>query len=296
MKYLLKIFVLGTTPEVVIGEGDYASLKNSRKILENAFAIEEKYGILISNYIDFEKQLLESINLSMIRDIEGYSDFFNTTHLMNIRVVNLLTASKLYLDQLQKHVRACATHLDNSNAIVKSLTATEYDKNPNYRFMEALRNHVQHSGLPIHNVSMGSRWTSFDDDRFLEFSISISSIKSILENDSTFKKATLNELADKVDIKIATRSYIESLSKIHEAVRTIINEPVEQARREIENAHGEYKKVYSLPTVALSACIKDDGQYFARVSLLLDWDDIRKELKKKNGQLINLSKRYSTSK
>lgn len=112
-------------------------------------AIEEKYELIISNYLELEKDSLSISSSNMLRRSYNYSDFFDVRSTFNRRIVNLLTSTKLYLDQIYQHVKVC--NLDLAN-IIKQKTNKEYDSVFEYRFMEALRNHVQHHGLAVHLI------------------------------------------------------------------------------------------------------------------------------------------------
>jgi hypothetical protein len=58
MDYILKINSLGTFPEIKIDTVRFEKIKEAREILTNALAIEEKYELLLQNYLEFEKGLL----------------------------------------------------------------------------------------------------------------------------------------------------------------------------------------------------------------------------------------------
>jgi hypothetical protein len=119
---------------------------------------------------------------------------------------------------------------------------------------------------------------------------------SYLQEDSKFKPKILAELDEKIDLKIATRSYVESISNVHESARNMISESVALARELIENALRRYAAVHSESLVGLSACKWSDGKQVSTISLLLDWDDVRVRLQKQNTKLTNLKKRYVTGK
>jgi len=130
MKYLLGKDVIAKFPVVEITEAEYAAYRAARNALLNAFAIEEKYEILISNYLDFEKQIVEAMAASMVRNYLDYSDFFSLRLGFNIRLVNILTSARLYCDQIEQHVRECLPDLapDETKARVRALFSAEYDK------------------------------------------------------------------------------------------------------------------------------------------------------------------------
>jgi len=296
MKYVLRKPVLGEVPEIEISEESYKAYKESREILSNCLAIEEKYEILISNYIDLEEQILSATTSHVVREHLDYSDFFDVRLALNIRLVNLLTSARLYVDQLPQHVEKCVPHLGAAESRVKSLLAAEYDGNPQYRFMEALRNYVQHHGIPVHWTSLGAERTGLGDDGLLEYSTELAAEKSFLEEDGEFKKQILGEISDKVDLKAATRCYIESLSSVHNAVRELIQESVQNSRLRLEDAHRQYQEVCEGSLVGLSACMASDRRLIETVPLLLDWDDVRVKLQKRNRKLTNLRRRYVTGK
>ena len=301
MKYILRKSDLSDVPEIEISEESYAAYKESRSILLNCLAIEENYEILISSYLDLEKQILEATTVRMLRGHLGYSDFFDVQLALNIRLVNLLTSSRLYVDYLPQHVRECIPHRDDAKMLVKSILKKEYHENYEYRFMDALRNSVQHCGLPVHWTSSGAEWTDLgkdglSEDSMLEYYLEFAAKRSSLEEDGGFKRAVLNEIPDKVDLKATTRCYIESLSKIHNTVRELIQESVQKSRLKLEDAHSQYSKIYSESLVGLCACKTDDQKLVETVLLMLDWDNVRVELQKRNRKLVNLRKWYVTGK
>lgn len=283
-------------PEIEITAKEYAVFENARNVLTNALAIEQKYEIVITNYLALEKEILDATAVAMVRESLDYSDVFEVQQRLNICLANLLTAARLYVDSLSQNVRECVPNAPDAEDNVKSLFSKEYDENKEYRFMEALRNYVQHRGMPIHWTEHGSRWTSLNDDSFLEYRMELASDRCYLGEDPIFKKKekVFAELDERIDLKAATRSYVESISNVHESARTMIAQSVSRARELIEDAHRRYVAVHSGTLVGLSACqLTDDGQVSA-IPLLLDWDDIRVKLQKRNKKLINLRKRYVT--
>jgi len=295
MRYILRKAVINPVPEVEITAQEFSALKAARGVLSNAFAIEEKYEIVISNFLELEKQLLDVAATNAVRDTNTYAEFFETRSLLNIRLVNLLTSTRLYLDQLPQHIDDCDLADTEAISLVKARCSEEYDKHFEFRFMEALRNYVQHRGIPVHFVRQGARWTSLEDDRLMEFSIHITAQRSYLEEDEKFKKTVLNEITGDVNLIAASRRYLESISAINEFVRKLLQEPTASARAAIEAAHHRYSQVCSETLIGLCALEMENSQTTASIPLLLEWDDVRIQLQNRNRQLVNLSKRYVTS-
>ena len=295
MRYVLRKYGLGNEHEIDISESEYFALQRARNILSNALAIELKYEIVISNYLDFEQEILNSTTKHMIRGHLDYTDFFEVQLGLNIKIVNLLTAVKMYRDQLKQNVKKCLNGDKNAKDDVEKLFKNELSNNQYFRFMEAFRDYVQHYGIPVHWTGLNSRRTSLEDDFMLEYTIELASLRIYLEEDKKMKKSgVLNEIDDKVDLKAATRSCIESISIVHEAARSMIADSIDCSRKLIEEAHQKYAQEYK-DSEELIACKLDDGnEQISSIPLLLYWDDIRVSLQKRNRKLTNLRKRYAT--
>ena len=293
-KHIFRIGVLGF-PSLEIEQAQFEQLKSSRPVLSHALAIEEKYEIIISNFLELEREATNISISEMVRNHIEYKDFFAVRLALNIRLVNLLATVRLYTDQLSSHICVCFPSDENVKTEVKNLFSSEYDKSFEYRFMEALRNHVQHSGIPVHEVFMGGgKWTD-PVDGLLEYSLCFYAQKKELLLDEGFKKQVLNEMPDKVNLRSATRIYIEAISRIHKQARDKIKTDVDSARLCLDRAIQDYMVVYEKEPVGLYAYEYHGEEKIDEVLVLTKWDDVRKELVKRNWELVNLSKRYVSS-
>ena len=288
-KYYIEIMAMKCNFSLEIDEERFSILKFSKDVLTHALAIEEKYEILISNYIELEKQVTNEIIAHMaMRSIECQDDF-KTLISLNIKMVNLLTSTRLYTDQLLSHISFCLSDRPEIKEKIKGLFSTEYDSNFEYRFMEALRNYVQHKGLAVHNGSHKKGWKN--NYSRLEYSLYFSAKKSELALDKNFKKSILDEMPDEVDLHSASRSYVESMSRVHEQTRHMINEVVEKSRLAIEIAREDFKKAYPDKNMYfLSACAYKNEHRIDEIPLPLEWDDIRRKLIMRNKGLARLGK------
>jgi hypothetical protein len=292
MKYILRIHALGKYPEVELDKSRYEAIKKARTMLSDGLAMEEKYEILISNYLEFEKEILEHAAQLMIRHPHDYYDFFQVRMSFNRRLVNLLTAARLYVDQLHRHVRADSPDSQTAKEEVASLFSREYDNSLEYRFMEALRNYVQHQGIPVHWVQFYPHADTSGEKKLLIYSMELASQKELLQEDHTFKKSVLEEIPEKVDLKTATRVYVEGISRVHCAARKLVEQSLAEARSIIEDAIASCRQVFSKEFVGLHAICLDENKIVESVPLLLDWDDVRIKLSKRNSELVNLRNRY----
>jgi len=296
MKYTVRVWAIGPYPEVVIDKEKFDELKNARSCLSGALAIEEKYELLLSNYVDLEKECLGVSTDYMVRNTADYSGFFDIRLAFNRRIVNLLTSTKLYIDQIQQHVRACVCNENDIEKKVKSFFSTEYDANFEYRFMEALRNYVQHRGLAVHSTSMGGKLMHDEEREGLEFKTSLFTHKEEVESDKAFKKQVSNEMPDKVNLMYAARVYVGSISKAHCEIRSMLKSESEKSRDIISKTIKNYEDNNNGKSIGLSAICsipkEPADETVEKFPLLLDWDDIRLNLIKKNPKMDNLGKRY----
>ncbi len=294
MKYLVTILTTGNNPELVINESKFEQLKQAKECLSEILSFEEKYELLLSNYMELEKECLLISAQNMVYEDNEYMNFFDIKLLFNQRIVNLLTTSRLYIDQLSQHIKACNLNID-----IKSFFSYEYDNNFEYRFMEALRNYVQHRGLAVHFTSIGSNWTSLDDDGEIQFKTRVYTKKDEVEKDSAFKKSVAKEMPDKVDIIYASRSYIESISKVHCNIRKILSDVAISSRQIVEEIIHEYEKTSNGKSIGLGiVCLENNGKYdeiLDKFYITLEWDNIRIKLERKNQSLVNLRKRFVSS-
>jgi hypothetical protein len=295
MKYIVQVWTLDSYPEIEIDQPKFDELRQAQKCLSGALAIEEKYELLLSNYLDLEKECLNLTADYMVRSDRGYSGFFDLRLAFNRRIVNLLTSTKLYVDQIQNNVKACIPDNQNIATKVKSLLSAEYDACFEYRFMEALRNHVQHCGLAVHSTSVDQKLIPLEGDFESEYKTRIFTHKLEINNNK-FKTQVFNEMPEKVELMYATRVYIESISKVHYDVRQLLTQKSEESRQLIDRQIKDYKKISNGESIGLHAvCFipkESTDEVIEKFPLILDWDNIRIRLINKNEQLVNLRKRF----
>lgn len=288
MRYILRKAVLDFCPEVEISEQEFKELKIARQILIDAFEIEQKYEIVITNFIDLEKELLNISVKNALRNKRSYLDFFDDRSILNTRVINLMTATRLYIDQLPKHLNRCDIHSQNFLEAFRTKCSEEYDGKFEYRFMEAMRNHVQHHDLPIDGISSRLE-RSRDENNLIEYSTQLFIKADALAKNEKFKKSILDEIQDKINLVSSSRIYIQSISDIHQHIRNLIEPVTISSRAKIESAHEKYASIYSGTLIGLSAIEKKDEKQISSLPLLLDWDDVRIQLKERNPRFNDLA-------
>lgn len=284
-------------PRVYLSKIEHDRLLASKNTLTASFAIEETFDLLSSNFLELEKDALSLSADLMLRPTFDHGIAFRIRAQINRRVINLLSSARLYLDQLKRNVRTCTSNTDTQDTITDKLRSHEFDRNFDYRFGEALRNHVQHNGLAVHSVNFPIKYVHMevDDNNSLgmEINLKLFANKKILSTDNRFRSSTLAELPEEIELRQTLRSYMGSLNIIHAKVRELIDPPTSSSRAFIKKFHNKYQKlsgtkVNSFRTFQANS---DDESTF----ISLEWDEIRRELREKNETTSNLAIRFVTA-
>jgi hypothetical protein len=296
VKHALTISAHGEYPTIDLAPDTYAALRNARRALSAGLELEEHYEILVLNYFDFETEILTQAAHSMLRRALDYEDFFTARVAFNRRLLSLFTAARLYIDTLPTGV-ATITGAPETKRQIRSLVETERALNFEFRFMDALRNHSQHRGLPVHWVEQNHDTDTSDQERRLIYSVTLASQKESLISDRKRVDDQLREIVaempEKVDLQRAGKIYIEGISRIHAAARKLFEEALASSRSRIEDAIDSYRKVYpAYKAVGLHAIQSEGDEIVEKFPILLQWDDIRVRLFRRNPELVNLKIRH----
>lgn len=203
----------------------------------------------------------------------------------------------MYTDQMVGHLRDCLP-AENDLSIknfFKQQTSSQYDSNFEYSFMEALRNHAQHSGLCVSRVKSDNRNYEVDTGgRLWENRTLVYCSKNLLSQNPGFKSTVYDIMPDEVELTTAIRRYIGCISEIHGSVRSKIEINVEMARASLENALDEYTAISGgqFKFTHANHVAGDSSSPIEVVPIFLDWDDVRIMLKHTNVRRPNMAKHY----
>jgi hypothetical protein len=291
-RFVITQDIIGKRIEIDIDDVKFCELNEAKETLSAAFSLEEKYELLLMNFLELEKEVLSNSAEYCFFKQREYSDFFDIRLKINRRVVNFLTSCRLYVDHAKKHIRTCLPQSVTLKDEVNHLFNEEFDQHFEYRFCEKLRNHVQHQSLAVHTVTQGGMWIN---DQRVE-TTKVYSLKSELQYSDSFNQKYLSEMPDKVELISVFKKYIEVLSNIHVKSRKLIKGSVQFSRSTIEEVITNYSNHNDGDVIGLSASHYTSGKNgkqdtLKRVPLLLEWDDVRIKLENKNAQLLKFSHR-----
>jgi len=126
---------------------EYDRISRAKHALITTIAIEQKLDLLLENYVEYESELLDlAVRLIAFRDSQWHA--FQRENLdVTRRLVNLLSAARLYVDQMNHDLGRLFDDADEIRAAVKQESSARYDASFGFRLMETLRNAIQHRSI-----------------------------------------------------------------------------------------------------------------------------------------------------
>jgi hypothetical protein len=300
-EYGLTIGAIGFSDFIPISEEAFASIQDAKQLLLFGQAVEEKLDLVLENYADLERSVIEVALQFSIFPGQTRALLIDGMHLVNRRVANLLTTTRLYLDQVPHDISSTFGKKADLVTAFREATNQEYDAHLGYRVMEELRNFVQHRSLPTHNMGLSSTI----DQRTTPPGIQCRAIPSVsiraLEDDPELKPAVLEELrgcADdkgRIDLVPHVRVYVESLGRIHLVVRRAVVPDLESADVVFSEHMALAVERFDGSLAGLEAVARDDSDKVVEREYLFDRITQRRiELVAKNTDLDRLSQRFAS--
>lgn len=287
MRYIIRSCYVENTHEEAIAPEMFHLIRCCRHVLTAALEIEEIFDNLVSNYLEIESKCFALTARSLVRRLVGYREGNDALASINLVFVNYLSTARAYVDKIASAAARClqGPAAIEAKELVNQLLAEQYDAEFGYRFMEALRNHVQHAGSALHVLSPSTHHTHSEDEsrKSRELFLNPLCSKERLIERGGFKAQVLNESPDTVNLLESARAHLRGLSRVQRAVRALVENAAIDAADQIKRAQAmlEGKVTGSLDaTEAVLLSKNDDVQ--DRVPLLLQWDDARLWLSQRN--------------
>lgn len=288
MKYFLQTNV-GTTGFEEISQNHYEALKNSFFCLLNAYQLEQKYDLIVSNYIELELEFNSVLVNHLVGRYPGWINHLEVQLSINRRLANFLSTCKTYADQRDRHLIFCFAGDRHIAKKIKEFASSVYDEKRDYRLMEALRNHVQHHSLAVHESKIGGSRRTSELDSDLEYKAGFYLQKDEILKNKKFKPSVRDEMPDKVEIISAARSYMSGLNRIHIKARKELDPAIEEAYITLIDVVGsDESEGFQLAKYAVR--VEGDKNEVERIPLLLTHHEEIKKLKKKNPELLKIER------
>lgn len=288
--------VLGFSGFIEISLADFEETKLSKRNLLVTLGIEEKMDLVLENYAEFERDLLDFTLRYSIFPRMDWPSFMGDLQLINRRLANLLTTGKLYVDQVQHDVRTLFGTRSLEEGRLREWISREYDETLGYRVLDTIRNYVQHRSFPVHGLSYPGAWEPQDSPKQLRFGILPWIQPSNLRGDPKFRRAVLDELearGEKLNLVPFVREYVAAISRVHENLRELVKPIIEKCKRTVDETYTRARKVFGDQLAGLSL-VRDNenGSVAELVEVFRDPIDRIDALWSKNQNLGSLAVRY----
>lgn len=275
-RYRVLLLTGGCTASIELAAETYEQVRSARNHLLTALAIEEKYALLMANYLEFEEELLHLTARSLLFDALSWSGFRGHTQTLDRRLANLLSACRLYVDQVKHDTKAIYRQKSRELLLVEAAFRAEYDTVLGYRAMEALRNYVQHESLPIHHLSYCASVRETPEGLLFRHICTPSvSMRILREQNCDIKSQVMVDLeaAAKnglVDLKPLVRDYISSLGRVHTGIRQRMKPDIEQWDQTVSLVRARFLEVSDTDGPDLAAVCQDASGALREVVYLSD--------------------------
>ncbi|SKC68755.1 hypothetical protein [Maledivibacter halophilus] len=269
-----------------IDKDEYEQIIKSKEKLFEVLYIEEKFDFILTSYEEFESELLTIALKAVIYDNYEWDNLANDIRIMDRRIINLLSVCRLYFDHTSNSLSKLYGKQSDKYQKFQISRNYEYDNNLAYRMMEGLRNHIQHNNLSIHKLLYSRRSKDLKKDNELLNSAAIYMAVDKLKNDNALKKKVLSELKTEdgfVDIRPYIRSYLSSITKIHDDMKKKLRRDLEKCENVYNETIEKYYNKFSHNEISIGVMrIDEHKKAIDSISILNDVIKRRKELEKKN--------------
>lgn len=280
--YFLRAMHIGSQYVIPISLERHADHVRARQCLVDAGEFERRYELVLGNFLAFEDFCAHWALRGEIEMDHSYERWATVIMDANRHILNLLSSARTYIDQVVRDFELFGTKRE-FKIRAKMLMKEAYDTSKDYRIVDQLRNRVQHQALPVDGMSSSIGPTADKSETMMFYCEKA----RIAADQGKFKQRVLDECDDKIDLRALMRGCMTEMSRIHIALRELVNKECERSRGIITSAIAEYAaeqedKSSSTSVIGLASVVMRDDKIVESVPLLLNWDDTRVKLASKN--------------
>jgi hypothetical protein len=225
MTFALRIAALGEHTCLPVDDDRARAIREAVSSLVHALAIEEKYTLVLENFEEWERELLNSALSRSLFMSEDWSEHITELNRLNRRLANLLSLCRLYTDQVRHDLSTLFGRRSQIALSFNTASTRERSARLGFRVMEEIRNHMQHRSLPIHVVGYRLQRRDIAGRNLLESTVAAVLLPKQLREDRDFDTSILAELealGERVELAPLVREYIAGLAGIHGNLRTLL--------------------------------------------------------------------------
>jgi hypothetical protein len=299
MKYVASGYTTHGVQFTDITKEEFQRVVAARDACLVALGLEEKFDLVLDNFCEFEVEMLRLAEVHLVWGVVEYGDVMGDRLLLDRRIVNLLTASRLYLDHSAHSLSGLFGNESFEVAEVEKKKNELYDSVFGYRLMEALRNHVQHRDLPVHIIGFENKRVEGRNVDCTEVTIVPRLDVRTLIEDGEFKKTVLEEvkkMGEEIDLRLAIREYVASLLALYKKVREIASPRLAREMQAYLEAIEKFSVLNGKKVDTPRLAIESDGHVLLEdVWLGRTFVDHWKHLEKKNSRVRDVRSLFASN-
>lgn len=283
---------------VPVTEAQFDSIRSAASATTLALSIEEKYDLVLENYLELEQAVLSTAANWMLRPSASAQRMWEESALYNRKILNLMSAGRTYSHHVPHHLNGL---LEGGAVTAEAALSTAYDERIGYRALSALRNYAQHRGMPVHMYGYEQGWRRLEDgaQSASYHAARLALVPEELELDGGFKRAVLDELHNigtQVDLMWLIRDYLDGLSGAHARIRDAVDGCLGQSDRIIEDASRRFVESANDDPVHLVLVSREDsGMPLERIPVNCAASRFRVKLRQRNPLSVDLASSYVSS-
>ncbi|SLM15630.1 hypothetical protein SPIROBIBN47_50096 [uncultured spirochete] len=292
-RYYLTTYGIDGNPLVEVDFSIIDQIKKSMNILAIIRTIEEQYDIVVGNYKELLKEIFEVTidnNLYSPSDIIFLHEF---SRKINIRLLNFLNSAKMYQD----HLHASLLKIDNTKGRSYIQRVGQLKKqNISICILEALRNHIQHYGIPTFTSEGTKRITRNTEDIIVHYLLIIIEVEYFKKDKKVRDTIPKEILSQNIELNSHIKEYFSYLSNEIEEVRQLFIEEYSSSTILIDRMIEMYSKVYPeiMEKWQKILCIIRNEENSYMVEFNRNNIDLIEKLRSRNKKGINLINRFFT--
>jgi len=278
---------------------EYEEVKKCQDLCCLVLLFEERFQLALDNFHEWETELLEQAHSALLWNANDFATAMQNRLKLDRRFVNLLSSLRLYLDQSDHNISKICGEESKELKQIKEFKNWLYDNHFGFRLLEALRNHVQHSSLPLSTISYGSRRVESKDGFYIQFFVAPKISQEELSENKKFNKRVLGELdnqKDYSDLRLAAREYIYCLTQLHTQIRGTLRESFSNLRGSYESAIERHSIFdgHKVKHIRMNA-IDDAGRILSQVQLVDEFLKLHDVLYSRNSKVIDIRRSFASS-
>jgi len=275
---------------------DFEAIANARVSTIQALATEDKYSLVLQNYFEFEQQLHRLALQNLMYRGSRWSDHVDDIRDVNRVLMNLLSAQRMYVDQIPQHLNSVFAPSDDQSNVFVVATRAEFDGALGYRFMYTLRNHSQHGEFPVQSLSLGSKWLEEGSLRHCSHTATAFAHRDDLVQNKDLNSKVRTEVSampEKIDLAPLVRENMSSFARLHRVVRDLLRPRIGESDSALKTAHFRFEQHAGRKPIGLYIVKSaDDGSEIDSHSVFLEGIERRVRLEQDSATMTNMEQHY----